>query len=339
MKHANVSIFIPHVGCPNQCSFCNQRSISGQHKAPSGEEAAEICRKALEHIPAETEIAFFGGSFTAIPQEYMLELLNAVQPYIGEGKFRGVRISTRPDAISKEILDLLLYYQVTSIELGVQSMNDDVLLKNRRGHIAHDVENAVALIRTYPFELGLQFMPGLFGDTEESILLTAKKIASLQPDTVRIYPTLVLEGTELAEHYRRGEYIPLTLEQAVSLSAQCMELFEQRNIRVIRVGLHAEENLEAQFLAGPYHPAFRELCESQLFYRQAQVALSGKDKAKAYHLFTAADSVSKMIGQNGSNRQKLQEQGWNIKIKPDSNLSGREIIIKEFMREGQKKCN
>lgn len=339
MKHANISIFIPHVGCPNQCSFCNQRSISGKQKAPSGEEAAEICRKALDHSPKGAEIAFFGGSFTAIPRDYMLELLAAVQPYIGEGKFGGIRISTRPDAISVEILELLLTYHVTSIELGVQSMNDEVLQMNRRGHTAQDVENAVALIRRYPIELGLQFMPGLLGDTEERIFDTAQKIAGFKPDTVRIYPTLVLEGTELAQRYRCGEYEPLTLERAVSVSARCMELFEEQGIRVIRVGLHAEESMEAQQIAGPYHPAFRELCENSIFYEKALSALAGKDKTKAYHLFTAASSLSKMIGQKGSNLQKLREQGWNIKIKADKNLSGRQIVIKEFTKEGQNKCN
>lgn len=339
MKHANISIFVPHVGCPNQCSFCNQRSISGQQKAPSGAEAAAICEEALRHSPKDAEIAFFGGSFTAIPRAYMLELLTAVQPYIGAGKFRGIRISTRPDAVSEDILQLLEQYHVTSIELGVQSMNDEILQKNLRGHTAVDVENAVLLIRQHSFELGLQFMPGLFGDTTESIFSTAKAIVDLKPDTVRIYPTLVLEGTKLAELYRSGEYEPLGLQEAVELSADCMELFERQNIRVIRVGLHAAETMEAQLLAGPYHPAFRELCESHLFYKKALSELAGNDKSKAYHLFAATSALSKMIGQKGSNLRKLQEQGWNIKVKADSKLCGRDIIIKEFIREGQKQCN
>ena len=339
MKHANISIFVPHEGCPNQCSFCNQRSISGRQKAPDGAEVAAICEQALQHSPAGAEIAFFGGSFTAIPRCYMLELLEAVQPYIGEGNFRGIRISTRPDAVSEEILQILRQYHVTSIELGVQSMDDEILQNNRRGHTAGDVEKAVELIRRYPFELGLQFMPGLDGDSEESIRTTAQAIAALQPDTVRIYPTLVLEGTELAERFHSGSYKPLTLERAVELSAECIELFEQRNICVIRVGLHASETMEAQLLAGPYHPAFRELCESHLFYQKALSALTGREKEKAYHLFTAPSALSKMIGQKGANLQKLKEQGWNIKVKADRCLSGREIIIKEFIREGQQSCN
>ncbi len=336
MKHANISIFIPHEGCPHQCSFCNQRSITGKQKAPSGAEAAVLCKEALQHSPQGAEIAFFGGSFTAIPKEYMVELLTAVQPYIAEEKFHGIRISTRPDAISEDILRLLESYHVTSIELGVQSLDNNILQMNRRGHTASDVENAVKLIRRHSFELGLQFMPGLYGDTEESILSTAKAIVELKPDTVRIYPTLVLEGTELAELYSTGAYTPLTLVRAIELSATCMELFEEHKIRVIRVGLHAAETMEAQLLAGPYHPAFRELCESFLFYKKALAELSGRDQNKAYHLFTAPKALSQMIGQNRNNLEKLKKQGWNIKIKADDTLSGRDIIIKEFIREGQK---
>ena len=145
MKHANISIFIPHEGCPHQCSFCNQRSISGKEKAPSGAEAAVLCKEALQHSPQGAEIAFFGGSFTAIPKEYMVELLTAVQPFVAEGKFHGIRISTRPDAISEDVLRLLESYHVTSIELGVQSLDNNILQMNRRGHTVSDVENAVKL--------------------------------------------------------------------------------------------------------------------------------------------------------------------------------------------------
>ncbi|MBQ8598798.1 MAG: radical SAM protein [Oscillospiraceae bacterium] len=337
MKHANIAVFVPHVGCPNQCSFCNQKTISGQQSAPTGEDAAAICKAALTHCKRDAEIAFFGGSFTAIPRDYMLELLQAVQPFIGEGKFRGIRISTRPDAINEEILQLLQRYHVTSIELGVQSMDDEILRKNRRGHTAAHVKQAVVLIRNYPFELGLQFMPGLCGDTEESIRETAETIADLQPDTVRIYPTLVLQGTELADWYKTGRYEPLTLEKAVELCADLLLFFEERQIRVIRVGLHASEGMEGQLLAGPYHPAFRELCESRIFYRNALAQLQNKEKTKAYHLFTAPAALSKMNGQNGENLRKLRERGWNIKIKPDSACSGREIIIREFTKERKRR--
>ncbi len=341
-KHANISIFIPHAGCPNQCSFCNQRHISGQQTPPTAEDAAKICQEALSQGKdfSSGEIAFFGGSFTAIDRTYMKALLQAVQPYVGAGKFSGIRISTRPDAIDREVLELLLEHRVTSIELGVQSMDDEILRLNRRGHTAAHVEEAVALIRNYPFELGLQFMPGLLGDTPESIRRTAVAIADLQPDTVRIYPTLVLENTELARLWKAGEYEPLSLDQAVKLSAECIRLFEERGIRIIRAGLHASETMEAQLLAGPYHPAFRELCESRLYYENALSVLKGKDKSKQYHLYTAPEALSKTIGQQGENLRKLREQGYNIKIKPLAGLANRQLTVTEFLKEGRgTKCN
>ncbi len=337
MKHANVAIFVPHAGCPNQCSFCNQRSISGWQRPPSPEDAAEVCDNALKQgIAAESaEIAFFGGSFTAIPREQMCALLQVVQPFIGEGKFSGIRISTRPDAIDEEILAILQDNHVTAIELGVQSMDDAVLKQNRRGHTSAHVNDAVRLIRQNGFELGLQFMPGLAGDSRDTMWKTAFAIADFQPDTVRIYPTLVLEHTDLAAWYRQGSYEPLTLEQAVELCADFIELFEKRNIAVIRVGLHAQDSMEAQLLAGPYHPAFRELCESRIYLKNAFSLLKGQDKNKKYHLLVQPDGLSKLIGQGGENRRRMEEAGYNIKIKPLPGLSKRQIILKIVGEEGQ----
>jgi len=337
MKHANVAIFVPHAGCPNQCSFCNQHSISGWQQAPSPADAAAVCDNALKQgIAAESvEIAFFGGSFTAIPKEQMCSLLKAVQPFIGEGKFSGIRISTRPDAIDEEILCILKEHHVTAIELGVQSMDDDVLQENRRGHTSAHVREAVKRIRQHDFELGLQFMPGLAGDSIETMWKTALAIADLQPDTVRIYPTLVLEHTNLAERYRQGSYEPLSLGQAVELCADFIELFERQNIVVIRVGLHAQDSMEAQLLAGPYHPAFREMCESRIYLKKAISLLEGKDKSKKYHLLVQPDGLSKLIGQGGENRRHMEEAGYNIKIKPLPGLNDRQIILKTVGEEGQ----
>ena len=201
MKHSNISIFIPHVGCPHLCSFCDQRTISGAQHLPDGDEVREICEKALGEVksPENTEIAFFGGSFTAIPRDYMNELLSAAKDYVGAGKFRGIRCSTRPDCIDNEVLGILARSGVTAIELGAQSMSDKVLEMNERGHTAADVENAAALIRQWGFELGLQMMIGLYGSTREDELLTMNRIVELHPDTARIYPTVILKGTRLAE--------------------------------------------------------------------------------------------------------------------------------------------
>ena len=338
MKHANIAIFVPHAGCPNQCSFCNQRTISGQQQAPSGEEAAALCREALKQrgkAAQNTEIAFFGGSFTAIDRDYMLELLQAVQPFLGKDGLAGIRISTRPDAIDHTVLRMLQDFGVTAIELGVQSMDNRILNLNHRGHTVEDVEQAVALIRQYPFELGLQFMPGLYGDSKESMWATAKAIAALRPDTVRIYPTLVLKGTELACLYQKGLYKPLELEEAVELAASFLDLFEKQGIRVIRMGLHAALSVEKELLAGPYHPAFRELCESRLYYRQALSELEHREQSAKYHLFVRPSDLSKMVGQNRENLQKLKNQGYNIKVKPLPGMEARQFVIQTVEEEGR----
>ena len=201
MKHSNIAIFVPHAGCPHKCSFCDQRTISGAQHSPTGQEVTAVCAQAAEEMkePGNAEIAFFGGSFTAIDRGYMLELLKAAHPFVQEGKVKGIRISTRPDCITPEILDILKQYGVTAIELGAQSMVDEVLEANERGHCASDAVNASALIRLYGFELGLQMMTGLYKSSPERDMETMRRIIGISPDTVRIYPTVVLKGTALAE--------------------------------------------------------------------------------------------------------------------------------------------
>ena len=201
MKHANVSVFVPHAGCPHQCSFCDQRAISGARDAPDGAAVAALCARAERELAQKgrtAQIAFFGGSFTAVSRPYMIELLEAARPFLGRGVFTGVRVSTRPDCIDDETLDTLTRYGVTAVELGAQSMDDAVLSKNGRGHTADDTNRASALVRAHGLELGLQMMTGLYGANEASDLMSARLIAALMPATVRVYPTLVLEGTRLA---------------------------------------------------------------------------------------------------------------------------------------------
>ncbi|MDY2847847.1 MAG: radical SAM protein [Oscillospiraceae bacterium] len=273
MSHSNISIFIPHAGCPHACSFCSQNTISGAPHAPTTEEVRETIFSAYGYITdktarAETEIAFFGGSFTAIPRDYMISLLEAANEFIGEDGFKGVRISTRPDCINGEILDILKKYHVTAIELGAQSMCDRVLEMNERGHTARDVEKSSALIRAYGFELGLQMMTGLYGSYPEDDICTINRIAELSPDTVRIYPTAIIDGTKLGELFKSGEYVPYPFEKCVEICAYADKLFHSRSIRIIRMGLHAERSLEEKLLGGFYHPAFAEIVRSELF-RQA----------------------------------------------------------------------
>jgi len=332
MKHSNIAFFIPHLGCPHMCSFCNQRSISGQVAPPSPKEVSDSCAQALEAISPErrrnTEIAFFGGSFTAIDRGYMLELLQAAAPYCGADRFAGIRISTRPDCISEEILSILREYGVSAIELGVQSLNDRVLEQNKRGHTVQQVDEAVRLIRAYGFSLGLQMMTGLYGDSKESVYETADRIIDYQPDTVRIYPTVVIKGTELCRLYQAGLYHPPGVEETVPLVADLLLRFEQAGIRVIRVGLHPSRELERDMVAGAYHPAFRELCEGEIYYRILTEKLVERQLHEA-EVGVNPRAVSKLVGQSGRNLKRLEQAGYRIKIIRDENIPGRELVIKE----------
>ena len=356
MKHSNISIFIAHIGCPHQCSFCNQRTISGAQHAPSGDEVRQICTAALAEAksPENGEIAFFGGSFTAIPREYMTELLEAVQPFIGNGKFRGIRISTRPDCIDGEILELLRNYGVTAIELGAQSMSDKVLEANERGHTAADVEKASRLIREYGFELGLQMMVGLYKSSGDDEWKTMERIVEIHPDTVRIYPVVILKGTKLAEIYESGEYELFCgsyekcgFDDVVEAVAMMMKTFEENGIKVIKCGLHASEFVEKDMVGGFYHPAFRELCEGIIYreriwhelYEMADMnrpqkydeeeAVKKLEKIHGTHIIAVNPScISKAIGQNKSNIRHFSERGIEIKIIGDENIAKYKVELR-----------
>lgn len=323
LNHANIAIFIPHEGCTNSCIFCNQRAISGQQTRPRAEDvhkAVHIALNSLGERAKDAQIAFFGGSFTAIEREYMLELLEAAHGYIKNGQIGSVRCSTRPDAIDDEILDLLADYGVRAIELGAQSMDDRVLAMNMRGHTSADTVRASRLICAHGFELGLQMMTGMYGDTPEGTLRTALQIVSLAPDTVRIYPTLVLEKTALAALYRSGKYCAQPLEEAVGLCTTMLEMFEQADIRVIKLGLHSTDREALGYIAGPYHEAFRELCQSRLYLKNALALLSAHE-AGEYTLAVSARAVSQMTGQGRCNINKLAEMGYRVKVLADASIT------------------
>ena len=253
----------------------------------------------------------------------MLSLLNATVPYID--RFRGIRISTRPDCIDDEALRLLKSYRVSAIELGAQSMSDTVLSLNERGHTAADVRNAAERIREYGFELGLQMMTGLYGSCDSLDLKTAEEFISLRPDTVRIYPTIAMENTRLGELYKAGVYTPQTLDEAVALCSRLISVFEENGVRVIRVGLHDSESLKENRLAGPYHPSFRELCESRIMLEKALRLLETKKPGK-YTLRVSPKSRSKMTGNKKANLTALKERGYDIRIEEDEALSGMDVL-------------
>jgi len=330
LRHVNVGLFVPHNGCPHQCSFCNQKTISGHTAQVTAEDVDSAAMTAIKNPDSVGgEIAFFGGSFTAIDRKTMLELLSAAYKYVENKSFKGIRISTRPDAIDNEICDILKRYGVTAVELGAQSMNDKVLSMNRRGHTANDVVNASNLLKSRGFELGLQMMTGLYGSTDEDSIETAEKIIELQPDTVRIYPTVVLEGTQLAELYRSGEYVPQTIENAADLCAKLLMMFHKNNIKVIRTGLHSGGNVEEGFVAGAYHPAFKELCDGKIYLTLALDYIKRNPLPKGrINIYVSPSAISQMTGQKKKNIIALAELGYDARVIADSTIPKYDLSIR-----------
>lgn len=324
-EHANIALFVAHVGCPQRCTFCNQNVITGAPQTAQPEDVAEAVRTALASGTRGAQLAFFGGSFTAVDRNYMVSLLEAARPFVEDGSVSGIRCSTRPDAIDESVLELLKKYNVEAVELGAQSMDDRVLAMNRRGHTEDDVRRASALIHSFGMELGLQMMTGLYGDTDEGAMRTADELISLQPATVRIYPTVVLEGTELARLYAAGTYRPQTLPEAVSLCAALLPKFTDNGIRVIRLGLHSGGNVEDGYLAGAYHPAFRELVEGELYLQKVEELMKGLPEGE-YTLYVKPSEISKITGQKRKNILKLKEHGYDCKVKGNAELEPFEVI-------------
>lgn len=322
MKKGNISLFIPHLGCPHKCSFCNQNTITGKQTQPGADDVRAAVETALKKKNYDYEIAFFGGSFTAIDREYMLSLLKAAYDYVKDGRVNGIRISTRPDCIDEEVLDILKKYGVTSIELGAQSMDDEVLRANFRGHTAEDVENASRLIKSYGFELGLQMMTGLYLDTDEKAVETAKKIIDLAPDTVRIYPTVVLKNTYLAKLYEDELYKPQTVDDAANLCTKIVPMFEKAGIRVIRLGLHSSPELKKNMIAGAFHDSFGEIVKSRYMLNKIL-----KYPPADYEIMVNSKSVSQLKGQQKRNIYFLMEEGYNIKVTVNDKVAAGDIKI------------
>lgn len=254
----------------------------------------------------------------------MLSLLEACEDYID--RFRGIRISTRPDYIDDEVLMLLKKYKVTTIELGAQSMSDEVLLYNKRGHTAKQVKDAVALIRPYGFSVGLQMMTGLYKSTPRTDLYTAKEFVKLRPDCVRVYPTVIMKQTRLADLYKSGEFVSYSLDESVELCSEILSIFYENNIDVIRVGLHYSDSLINNSLGDNYHPAFKELCESKILFDKVNNQLSN---CKNINIFVNPSSVSKMIGQKRRNISALNAKGYTAEVLPDNTLGKYEVRVEE----------
>lgn len=307
-RNSIIPVFVPHLGCPNDCVFCNQRRISGHIEPATAQTVKNAIEEAAALTPSGTkrQLAFYGGSFTAIPEARQIELFEAAQPYLADGTISSIRLSTRPDAIDGAVLKRLKKYGVTVIELGAQSMCDRVLELSGRGHDSAAVADASKLIKAAGFDLILQMMTGLPGDTDESCIETAKKIIDLAPNGVRIYPTVIVRDTVLCDMWRAGTYKEHTVEDAVRVCSKIVPLFNEAGIPIIRMGLNPTEDLSGgDALGGAYHPAFGELVHSRIMLEKARGLLAGARPGSSVVLGVNRSDVSKMIGQHRCNVHAL----------------------------------
>lgn len=330
-KEYVIPVFVPHLGCPNDCIFCNQKSISGQKKNMTKEEAKKAIDYYLDNIKdkeGKKEIAFFGGSFTGIDVNVQEELLQVAYEYIQKGQVDSIRISTRPDYIDKETLKRLKKYKVRTIELGVQSANDYILKRANRGHNFEDVKKASKLIRWYGFKLGHQMMVGLPESTRIDEINTAKALIKLKPKMIRIYPVLVIKGTKLEQECKNGTYEPLSLVQAVETCKKLVRLFVDKKIDVIRVGLQNTDeisdpqNNKSEVVAGPFHPAFRQLVESGMWYDVIVNKIKKLNvKVKEVEVIVNPLDANNVIGHKRENIEKLKEiYEVNLIVKQDDKI-------------------
>ena len=308
-----IPFFIPHAGCPHQCVFCNQANITGQYGPADAATVPGTIEHYLDtrHSGGRVQVAFYGGSFTALPPDEQEAYLEAVRPFIESGRVCDIRLSTRPDCVSSKTLDLLAKYHVKTVELGVQSMDDRVLALAGRGHTALDTVNAVALLREYGFAVGLQLMPGLPGDSADIFQTTVNTSIGLNPDFVRLYPALVIKGTPLERLYLAGKFSPLPLDEAVVICREACTKFEGAGISVVRMGLQPTKELErpGTILAGPYHPAFRQLVESSIFLDKMRAALrEGKEQGRTAVFGVNSRDLSTAVGQRRDNIERLKKE-------------------------------
>lgn len=330
-KRKIIPIFVPHLGCPNNCVFCNQRKISGSLVPADAETVRREIEKAAPFVGGEAEAAFYGGSFTAIDAGLQEQLLSAAREY---DFIKSIRVSTRPDKISSAALSLLADYGVTAVELGAQSMDGEVLRLSGRGHGPDDTRRAAGEIKKNGFKLILQMMTGLPGADEDSDAATALELAGLGPDGVRIYPTVVIRDTPLYDMWLGGTYKAHGVEEAVALCARIVPLFEERGIPVIRLGLNPTDELSGgQAVAGAYHPAFGELVYSRMFYCRAADQLKELAPVSYAEIYVDPSDVSKMTGHGRNNLTELKKlfSLTDIRVKSREMHPG-SIVISAFLR-------
>lgn len=339
-----IPIFVPHMGCPHDCIFCNQKKITNYKDVIDKEKINSYIEEYLGYFKNKdnfVEIAFYGGSFTAIDRDVMISYLEIANSFINKGLVNGIRLSTRPDYINLEILNILKEYGVTTIELGIQSLNNKVLILNERGHSVECIYKSSKLIKDYGFKLGLQMMIGLYGDSFQNSIYTALEFCKIKPNFVRIYPTLVIKDTYLEKLFEMDKYTPLTLDEAINISKYLLIIFEVNNIDVIRLGLQSSDNIseDGDVVSGPFHDSFRELVEGEIYFDLIKNYIEKiKLKNNVLYISCSNTEISKIIGNKKKNSIYFKENyGVDLKLK-SSNIerntllfNGQNIDIKKFI--------
>ena len=332
-KHSNIPIFIPELACPHQCVFCDQEKISGTNSVPQPADVNDIVEQYLKTIPGgrTINIAFFGGSFTGLSVDLQEQYLQEAFKFVKNRRVSGIRLSTRPDYISDTILGLLKKYCVTSIELGVQSTSQEVLNESGRGHTVEDIRDASNLICENNFELGLQMMIGLPGDSYERSIQTAKDIVSLGAGNTRIYPAIVVKRTVLEKLYHEGKYTPLTLQEAVEWTKDIINIFENNNVSILRMGLHPSDELVIgkSLIDGPYHTSFKEMVMTQIWKEKIDTELQSVDLSSSSKIKITVSNrqIHYAIGYRQTNRERLISQGYNVRFERNSSFSQYQLNI------------
>lgn len=334
LNHLIVPIFIPNQGCPHRCIFCEQQRITSQPGKPLKKTDIEnILDQAVGSenfdVRQDPEIAFYGGTFTRLPIDRMIDYLAATSRYLKDGVFRSVRVSTRPDAVDEKRLMIMKAYGVSTVELGAQSLDDDVLSLSRRGHSAEDTFQAIEILRKHGFRVGLQLMPGLPGDSKERFRSTITRVIALRPDMVRLYPVLVIQGTELARWYREGRYRPMTLDEALETCIESCSRLETEDIPVIRIGLMSSDSLleDGQILGGPWHPAFGFLVRSGIYHKKIEPKLLRLGEVSEIKISAFKKDISLLRGYKNQGLRCIQAKtgAKTVRIEPDDSLAPGEM--------------
>lgn len=333
-KRVIVPFFISHQGCPHHCVFCNQRAITGRSGLlPTAAEIVSTVSEWRRSANTEAvEVAFYGGTFTALPVELQGRLLAPLRPLLNSGEVSSVRVSTRPDALDEKKISFLRDAGVELVELGIQSMDDDVLSRSGRGHLASHSERAFAMLRVAGMRVGAQLMPGLPGDSPAGAIESLRRLLPLRPELLRIYPAVVLKGTELARLYKAGSYRPLSIDEAVGVCKVMLQMAAMAGITVTRAGLHPTDDLTSsgELLAGPYHPAFRQLAEGERWYDLLTLLCAPFRGDEELEISVSPTRISDLAGQNRANLRRM-EAAYPVRlrrIQPDPSLGRDDIIIR-----------